>query len=272
MKYIFFFLAAIFCCTPGFAKELDIQAVIEQCLPASVAKAQPDWGGCWILDLQHPDSLFGCEFERVDTGYINSGTKHLQSRYAFGTLLVPLCVLARLDDGSLSQDTLLRAVIRRTGIQDTMITLSHAIASGDLSVNQFLPKPWPMNKPEEIIAQYRGLLERSTNPEDVHAHYIIEALHRVVWDYIGTAGFDRWYNQPKAQSNIVHIMGKTGTAGLQMADGTYSLHHHRISFVGIFPEETPRYICLAVLDNPKGHYDAGRDCGGLIRLIAEDTN
>jgi len=98
-----------------------------------------------------------------------------------------------------------------------------------------------------------------------------QCLHAVVWDKLGTASLDPW-GKAKAQSKLVHIAGKTGTAQI-LENGRYSSRHHRIAFVGYFPEENPQYSCICVIHHPHkyGYYDAGGDCGRVVRHIAERT-
>ena len=99
---------------------------------------------------------------------------------------------------------------------------------------------------------------------------IQDALHDVVWDnYLGTAAAKPWSR--KAQSNLVPIAGKTGTAQLYVRGHGYSGKHHRITFVGYFPEENPRYTCICMIEDPQYPYDAGMDCGTTVRVIAEKT-
>jgi cell division protein FtsI (penicillin-binding protein 3) len=98
---------------------------------------------------------------------------------------------------------------------------------------------------------------------------IKSALHDVVWDsHLGTASVNPW-KQRKAQSDLVSIAGKTGTAQL-LQHGRY-MKKHRITFVGYFPEENPRYTCICMIEEPQGLYDAGMDCGSTVRMIAEKT-
>lgn len=95
-------------------------------------------------------------------------------------------------------------------------------------------------------------------------------LHRAVWDnHLGTASINPW-NIRKVQSNKVQIAGKTGAARICI-NGQYDRLHHRLSFVGYFPEDNPQYTCLVILNNPKyyGYYEAGSDCGIPVRRIAE---
>ena len=96
------------------------------------------------------------------------------------------------------------------------------------------------------------------------------ALHDVVWDNkLGTAALRPW--SKKAQSELVHIAGKTGTAQIIMPGRGYSAQNHRITFVGYFPEENPQYTCICMIENPQHPYDAGMDCGSTVRVIAEKT-
>ena len=99
---------------------------------------------------------------------------------------------------------------------------------------------------------------------------IRSALHDVVWDdHLGTASKRLWSR--KAQSNLVHIAGKTGTAQLYIPGHGYSGKRHRITFVGYFPEENPQYTCICMIEDPQWPYDAGMDCGSTVRVIAEKT-
>ena len=96
-----------------------------------------------------------------------------------------------------------------------------------------------------------------------------KALHDVVWDdKYGTASV---YNGVrKAQSDLVSIAGKTGTAQL-IIDKQHNKNHHRMTFVGYFPEDNPQYTCLCMIEDPHRPYDAGMDCGSTVRKIAEKT-
>jgi len=127
--------------------------------------------------------------------------------------------------------------------------------------------------------QQDGETERSFRPEVVKSSIcssrtirdIQSALHDVVWDsHLGTASVNKWKGR-KAQSDLVSIAGKTGTAQLYMRGHGYSGRHHRITFVGYFPEENPRYTCICMMEDPQYPYDAGMDCGSTVRVIAEKT-
>ena len=128
---------------------------------------------------------------------------------------------------------------------------------------------------EEIIKHFdtevvKRSIARSSTLADIRL-----ALHDVVWDNnLGTASVRLWNGKVadyKAQSSLVHIAGKTGTAQI-LENGRYSDRKHRITFVGYFPEENPQYTCICMINAPTVYgYDAGYDCGGVVRIIAEKT-
>lgn len=100
-----------------------------------------------------------------------------------------------------------------------------------------------------------------------------ECLEAVVWNNeFGTASVNPW-GMRKAQSDIVHIAGKTGTAQVLEPNGKYNSRHHRTLFCGYFPMEKPQYSCICVIQQKAfvNYYDAGFDCGGTVRRIAEKT-
>ena len=126
--------------------------------------------------------------------------------------------------------------------------------------------------------QQNGEIQKSFRPEVVKYSVcgnrtlrdIRGALHDVVWDnHLGTAAAKQWSR--KAQSKLVSIAGKTGTAQLIIPGDGYSGKHHRMTFVGYFPEENPQYTCICMIEDPQYPYDAGMDCGSTVRVIAEKT-
>lgn len=125
---------------------------------------------------------------------------------------------------------------------------------------------------EEVVKRYQTEVVQSSICSKRALNDIRLCLHDVVWDNkLGTASVLPW-GEKKAQSDVVHIAGKTGTAQLLM-NGRYWSNRHRMTFVGYFPEEDPQYTCLCMINYPKnaGAYDAGMDCGIVVKQIAEKT-
>lgn len=155
-----------------------------------------------------------------------------------------------------------------------LVTFYNAIAN-----NGRMVKPMVVKRIEK-----NGLVEKQFKTQTLHSHICSEtalkevrlALHDVVWDnHLGTASVRHWAGKIigyKAQSDLVHIAGKTGTAQL-FQNGHYTAGKHRITFVGYFPEENPEYTCICMINHPHNYraYDAGWDCGGTVREIAENT-
>jgi cell division protein FtsI (penicillin-binding protein 3) len=122
----------------------------------------------------------------------------------------------------------------------------------------------------ETVERFKPSIVKSSICSRSTLRDIQSALHDVVWDdKLGTAAKRKW--SKKAQSDLVHIAGKTGTAQMFIPGKGYSSRHHRITFVGYFPEENPQYTCICVIEDPQYPYDAGMDCGSTVRVIAEKT-
>ena len=123
----------------------------------------------------------------------------------------------------------------------------------------------------ETVRSFRTETVRSSICSRSTLEDIKGALHDVVWDnHLGTAAHTLAWAW-KAQSPIVPIAGKTGTAQLIIPGHGYSGRHHRMTFVGYFPEDNPRYTCICMIEDPQYPYDAGMDCGSTVRVIAEKT-
>lgn len=127
-----------------------------------------------------------------------------------------------------------------------------------------------IQKEGEIVKRFKPTTLNSSICSRGTLREIQGALHDVVWDdHLGTASKRPWSN--KAQSNLVALAGKTGTAQLYIPGKGYSNRKHRITFVGYFPEANPEYTCICMIENPQYPYDAGMDCGSTVRVIAEKT-
>lgn len=144
----------------------------------------------------------------------------------------------------------------------------NAIANGGRMVRPMLVTAIQQNGEEQ--ERFRPEVVKSSICRGNTLRAIQSALHDVVWDdHLGTAAAKPWSR--KAQSSLVSIAGKTGTAQLIIPGHGYSARHHRMTFVGYFPEENPRYTCICMIEDPQYPYDAGMDCGTAVRVIAEKT-
>lgn len=146
----------------------------------------------------------------------------------------------------------------------------NAIANGGRMMRPMLVTAIRRNG--ETVRSFRPEVVKSSICSSRTLRDIQSALHDVVWDsHLGTAAAKPWSR--KAQSKLVAIAGKTGTAQLIMPGHGYSAGHHRMTFVGYFPEDNPQYTCICMIEDPRpaGTYDAGMDCGTAVRLIAEKT-
>ncbi len=64
------------------------------------------------------------------------------------------------------------------------------------------------------------------------------------------------------------IAGKTGTAR-KVIDGKYQTGSYTASFVGFYPADNPKIVCLVMLDNPRaGGYTGGLASAPIFRAIA----
>jgi cell division protein FtsI (penicillin-binding protein 3) len=67
----------------------------------------------------------------------------------------------------------------------------------------------------------------------------------------------------------LRIAGKTGTSR-QAAEGKYTAGDYTASFVGFFPAENPKAVCLVVLDRPRaGSYYGGQASAPIFKAIVE---
>ncbi len=67
----------------------------------------------------------------------------------------------------------------------------------------------------------------------------------------------------------LRIAGKTGTSRRNI-EGHYDMTHYTASFVGYFPADEPKVVCLVMLDSPKkGGYTGGWASAPIFRGIAQ---
>jgi cell division protein FtsI (penicillin-binding protein 3) len=85
----------------------------------------------------------------------------------------------------------------------------------------------------------------------------INKLYPIFKDVVSDSGTAEY-----AQVDGLSIVGKTGTAQ-KYIDGRYR-NEYRSSFVGVFPAEDPKYVCLIVLDDPDTYPPYGGITAGPI--------
>ena len=148
------------------------------------------------------------------------------------------------------------------------LTFYNAIANNGKMIRPILVKEIQQNG--QTIKRFTTSTITSSICKSSTLKDIRQCLEAVVWDNdYGTASISPWGSR-KAQSDIVHIAGKTGTARV-LENGQYLSRFHRIAFCGYFPMENPQYTCICVIHKPRNPYDAGMNCGGTVRRIAEKT-
>lgn len=148
-----------------------------------------------------------------------------------------------------------------------MLMFYNGIANNGKMITPLIVKE--IRKKGKTIEEFKSNVIKSSICGSETLKEIKACLHDVVWDNeLGTASVNPWGTR-KAQSDLVAIAGKTGTA--QILEKGYSNRRHRMSFVGYFPEEDPQYTCICVIHGPQWPYDAGLDCGSVVRQIAEKT-
>lgn len=148
-----------------------------------------------------------------------------------------------------------------------MLIFYNGIANNGKMITPLIVKE--IRKKGKTIEEFKSNVIKSSICGSETLKDIKACLHDVVWDNeLGTASVNPWGTR-KAQSDLVAIAGKTGTA--QILEKGYSNRRHRMSFVGYFPEEDPQYTCICVIHGPQWPYDAGLDCGSVVRQIAEKT-
>ncbi len=71
-----------------------------------------------------------------------------------------------------------------------------------------------------------------------------------------------------AKSDLITVGGKTGTSKIA-SDGKYISGKYNSSFVGFFPAENPKLICLVLINSPKTQYYGGKVAAPIFKNIVE---
>jgi cell division protein FtsI (penicillin-binding protein 3) len=139
-------------------------------------------------------------------------------------------------------------------VQVTPIQLAQAYAA--FANGGTMMRPYLVEKitdiADEVVWRHNDV-----NVRQIAEKSTIEKLYPVFKDVVSDSG-----TAELAQVKGLSIAGKTGTAQ-KYIDGQYR-NEYRSSFVGFFPAENPRYVCLIVLDNPDTYPPYGGITAGPI--------
>jgi cell division protein FtsI (penicillin-binding protein 3) len=139
-------------------------------------------------------------------------------------------------------------------IQVTPIQLAQAyaaFANGGQMMRPYLVEKM-VNGNDDTVWQHKDVTVRRIAKKST-----IEKLYPVFKDVVSDSGTAEY-----AQVKGLAIGGKTGTAQ-KYIDGRYQ-NEYRSSFVGYFPVEKPKYVCLILLDNPDSYPPYGGITAGPI--------
>ena len=139
-------------------------------------------------------------------------------------------------------------------VQATPIQLAQAYAA--FANRGTMMRPYLV---EKIVDGQENVVWQHDNVEvrQIAEQKTIEKLYPVFQKVVSDSGTAEY-----AQVNGLNIAGKTGTAQ-KYIDGRYR-NQYRSSFVGFFPSENPKYVCLIVLDDPDTYPPYGGVTAGPI--------
>ncbi len=136
-----------------------------------------------------------------------------------------------------------------------------AIANGGLLMRPFIVRS--VRTPDGTILETHGpeIVRRAMSEET--ARTLREMLRKVVTEGTGS----------KAEVEGLFPAGKTGTAQKFIPEeGTYSTQRYIASFCGFAPYDNPKWLCLVVLDEPRGTYWGGSVAAPAFARIIEDVS
>ncbi len=144
------------------------------------------------------------------------------------------------------------------GVTPLQLVMAYAAVAN----HGILMKPYAVrrvvNAEQDVIAENRPLQIRRVVSEETAR--ILTSLFEGVVDR-GTA--------TQAKVPGLRIAGKTGTAKV-VVNGRYEPGSYTASFVGFFPADDPRVVCLVMLDKPRGGvYYGGLASAPIFKGIAE---
>ncbi len=113
-----------------------------------------------------------------------------------------------------------------------------------------------------------GLPVRESHPQKIRRVISTETAHVLTSFLEGVV--ENGTGKP-ARISGTRVAGKTGTSK-KYVEGRYEARSYIASFVGFFPVEDPKFVCLVMLDNPRGlNFTGGTTSAPVFRRIAEQV-
>lgn len=144
-------------------------------------------------------------------------------------------------------------------IQATPLQIAQAYSA--FANKGLMMRPYLVDKIEDSS----GKIVKKQKPESIRriaGKSTLEKLLPVFESVVSDSGTGEY-----AQVEGLRIAGKTGTAK-KVVNGRYT-NKYRSSFVGFFPANDPKYVCLILLDEPKTSGYGGYTAGPVFRNIAK---
>jgi cell division protein FtsI (penicillin-binding protein 3) len=137
-------------------------------------------------------------------------------------------------------------------------------AYGAVANKGVLMKPYILKK----IVDSNGNVIRVTEPQQIRQVISPKTAQTLTEFFVGVV--ENGTGKPAAMNGI-SVAGKTGTSKKYVeGKGKYEEGSYTASFVGYFPAEDPKMVCLVMLDNPRGtNYTGGAISAPIFKLIAE---
>ncbi len=144
------------------------------------------------------------------------------------------------------------------GVTPLQIAAAYAAVAND----GVLMKPFVFQR--EVDEQ--GNIVKASQPQVIR-RVVSEKTARTLRDFfVGVV--ERGTGKP-AKIADVKVAGKTGTSK-KFVEGRYETGSYTASFVGFFPADDPKIVCLVMMDNPRGaNYTGGTTSAPVFRAIAE---
>lgn len=137
-----------------------------------------------------------------------------------------------------------------------LLKMNGMLASGGKMVTPHIVKGLYDSEGKAFWEPQRAMPKQIFTPKNTRA--VLRMMEEVVANGTGS----------QAQVPGYRVAGKTGTAQKAGSSG-YIEGAYITSFVGIFPVDNPRYVVLAVLDEPQGQAYGGTTAAPIVKQVIE---